>query len=130
MEVPEVPETATCNRHHAVSLLLANDPLLLDFVFLPNRRSLTFGTPVKALRVARRVLDEQQRLQVHLALTIWFGRGRVSFVAACDVLSGVRFEAFLKALELLHAAGGCSCQTCIQRELAWPTVDHISNDYF
>ncbi len=115
MQMPGIPSFSMCHRHHAVSLLFANDPLLLDFLFLPDRRSLTFGTAAKTLMAARRSLEEQQRLQVRLALEIWLERGKVSFIEACKGLSEVRFEAFLRALEVVFWTGGCACASCRQR---------------
>jgi hypothetical protein len=130
MHVFQVPDLPPCNRHHAVSLLLANDRLLLDFVFLPDRRSLTFGSAAKTLRAARRCLDEQQRLLVHLALAMWLEKGRISFVDAYRGLSDTRFEAFLRALELLYSTSGCSCPSCIHRHLAWTNDNRLNIEYF
>lgn len=130
MSVPEVPEFPVCNRHHAISLLLANDPILLNFLFLQCRRELNFGTAERTLRVARRHLNEQEVLLVRLALGIWLESGRVSFVDAYRGLGDTHFEGFLRALELLHSTSGCGCPACGRRRLSWVNDNRLNTEYF
>ena len=130
MLVSQVPEFSVCNRHHAISLLLANDPNLLNFLFLPCRRELSFATPRRTLRVARRYLDDQQVLLVRLALGMWLESGRVSFFDAYRGLGDSHFEAFLRALELLHSTSGCGCPCCGRRRLSWTNDNRLNTEYF
>lgn len=119
MQVRDVPDIIPCNRHHAISLLFANDPPLLNFFFTPCRRQLAWGTARSTVRHADLYLGSHEALLVRIALGIWLERGRCSFVRAYRGLNDIAFEAFLRALELLYGTGGCSCPSCRQREVVW-----------
>jgi hypothetical protein len=114
MKVCEVPETTVCNRHHAISLLLANDPNLLVFIFA--------GTP-QAIRpeaftdwlAAGQEMDGQTELLIALALEIWWDRSVASIHEAYRYLSRIRFDGLLMAIEFMAAAGGCGCPNCCHR---------------
>lgn len=130
MEELQVPESTPCNRHHAISLLFANDPDLLHFFFMPCRRQLGFKSARKMLYCADRYLGDQQVLLVRLGLAIWQDKGRISFLDAYRGLYSYHFEAFLRALELLYSTGGCVCPTCQQRQVAWTNDNRLNIDYF
>ena len=130
MEQSQDPVFPECNRHHAISILLANDPDLLNFLFSWCRRELAFGTAARTLRVAGRYFDRHQILLVRIALAIWEEKGRVSFVDAYKGLNDSRFETFLRALERLYGTEGCQCADCIQRHLAWSNEHRVTNDFF
>ena len=130
MLLPDVPEIIPCNRHHAISLLFANDPDLLNFFFTPNRQQLTWGSARRTMRWAVNCLDSQQATLVRIALGIWLERGRCSFVEAYRGLGVSGFETFLRALELLSSTGGCSCPSCGQRNVVWTNDHRLGVEYF
>ena len=108
-------ETAPCNRHHAISLLFANDPGLFPLFFDADRLTLRGGDHRATRRMADDELDMQQGVLVHLALDLWLERGHTSLHHVYRCLNADRFQGFLMAVELLYAAGGCDCQSCRQR---------------
>lgn len=128
MDEFQVSEISGCNRHHAISILFANDPQLLDFFFSSCRQRLSFRTAARTLRIARRYLDRQQVLLVQIALAIWEEKGRISFVNAYKGLNDQSFETFLQALSLLHRAEGCQCPDCFQRHLTWSNESRVTVD--
>ena len=117
-------ENTVCNRHHAISLLFANDPELLDFFFTRDRKALRFITPKMTLRYARKQLKHPKILPIHIALDLWLNTRRTSMAAILRDLTRPQFEGFVMGFELLYDRGGCNCQNCKQRELigaSWPS---------
>jgi hypothetical protein len=108
-------EKTTCNRHHAVSLLFANDPQLLHFFFSTDRLALRWGDDHATSKMAEDELDTGESLLVHLALDFWVEKGHGRIHDAYRYLSANRFQGLMLAMELLFAAGGCDCQNCRQR---------------
>jgi hypothetical protein len=115
MSLPQARETPNCHRHHAVSLLFANDPQLLHFFFTPDRLALRFGDHRATRRLADDELDVQESILVHLALDLWLEKGHGLVHQTYRYLSPQRLQGLTMALELLAAAGGCRCQNCSQR---------------
>lgn len=112
-------EKTGCNRHHAISLLMANDPNLLGFMFGGRQRAIhpeDFATIV----ADGLEMDGEDQLLIALALEIWWDRRVASIHEACRYLSRVRFDGLLMAMEFLSSAGGCGCPNCCQR-LAYRT---------
>jgi hypothetical protein len=109
------PEKDVCNRHHAISLLFANDPELLNFFFTPDRQQLRWVDSTLTARHARYWLDVEQEILVRFALCLWLESDHGRLREAIHGLCTVRFECLLRAMELLHAARGCDCQNCRQR---------------
>lgn len=107
-------ETTGCNRHHAISLLLANDPNLLGFIFSGTRQAIRPEVFTDWV-AAGQEMDGQDELLIALALEIWWDRQVASIHEAYRYLSKIRFDGLLMAMELLFAAGGCGCQKCRQR---------------
>lgn len=107
-------ETTGCNRRHALSILLANDPNLLGFIFNDTERAIApadFATWV----AEGQEMDGQVELLISLALEIWWDRQIAPLHEAYRYLGKIRFEGLLMAMEFLYAAGGCGCQNCRQR---------------
>ena len=87
-------------RLRAVSLLLANDSMLLDFLFDPSRRHLA-AAPADLLFEAG-VLSSGQQVLVRLALDIWDGSGGSHVIDIIHRLDPIRFEAFLLATAVMR----------------------------
>ena len=109
---------AVCNRHHAISILFANDPHLLHFFFTDDRQRLRWGDGDVTRRFAEAELDVQEAVLVDLALDAWLEEGQVRLHRTYRHLSPDRFNGLVMAMDLLSAAGGCECQNCRQR--LWP----------
>lgn len=109
-------EKTGCNRHHAISLLLANDPNLLGFIFGGNREREAIRPDVFTAWVAEgQEMDGQIELLIALALEIWWDKQVASIHEAYRYLSQIRFNGLLMAIEFLFTTGGCGCQRCRQR---------------
>lgn len=93
---PEEP----CIRHRAISVLLANDPRLLEFLFHPCRSRL--ARSAATLRRSAGAFSSGQQILVRIALDIWDDAGHVRLSDVVYRLDPVRFEAFLLALEVLR----------------------------
>ena len=112
-----------CKRHHAISLLLANDPVLLSRFFIAGKRSVDVGKAAElrdsfALPAAKRTL-------IQLALAIWTETAIVVFSEVYLQLDEVRYESFLLALEFLGGAASryrCSCRICDDYRIYPPFV--------
>lgn len=90
-------------RHRALSLLLANDPALLDFVLDPTRRRLR-QSPRRLRRDARN-FPSGERILVRIALDLWNGSGRARLADVVRRLDPVRLEGFLLAVQFLGFSG-------------------------
>ncbi|MCX6127490.1 MAG: hypothetical protein NTX25_00310 [Proteobacteria bacterium] len=88
------------SRHRAISLLLANDLQLLEFLFSSDRPILN-SAPKKLLDDAEGFSWGRQLL-VRLALDIWSDAGGARLADVVWALDDVRFEGFLLALESLR----------------------------
>lgn len=102
-----------CRRHRAISLLLAYEPDLLDFLFVPSRTRLAFGA--RTLKREAVILGPQRHLLVMIALDIWSGTGRARLPDTCRILAPHHYDCFLTAMEYLGAtaAMGCRCGHCL-----------------
>ena len=103
-----------CTRQHSISLLLSNDPDLLDFLFTPCRTRLNWETPAEAA-FATGMMDRERSVLVRIALDIWNSTGFSRLPEVYQQLNEVRFEAFTLALESLWGRRGCHCISCVQR---------------
>jgi hypothetical protein len=105
-------ETPVCRRHRAISLLLANDPAVLEFL-LDSRRS-RLNASSGTLKREAALLSSDEELLVRIALDIWNGSGRTRLADTWRFLPDYRFESFLLALEFLGATAysGCHCHVC------------------
>lgn len=88
-----------CERHRAISLLLANDPKLLDFILAPCRTRLT--APPEDLLVEAGCFSSGEQILVKAALDIWDDCGEVKLTDIIFRLDRLRLEAFLLAVESL-----------------------------
>ena len=88
-----------CDRSRAISLLMANDPMLLDFILKPCRTALC-ASPARLLREAR-CFSSGQQILVRTALDIWGDYGRVKLTDIVFRLDLVRLSSFLLAVEFL-----------------------------
>jgi hypothetical protein len=88
-----------CERHRAISLLLANDPKLLDFLLKPCRTELR-ASPER-LKQAARCFSSGEQILVRAALDIWDDCGQVKLADIVFRLDQTRLEAFLLAVESL-----------------------------
>ena len=108
------PEKSGCNRYHAISLLLANDPNLLAFIFGDSGSAILpdvfTGWIAEGLE-----MDSQTERLIAFALAIWWEWSGPGLYEACRYLGGIRFHSFLIALAFLATTGGCGCQNCRQR---------------
>lgn len=87
-------------RQHAISLLLANDRKLLDFLFNEDRTRLAY--PAEGLKQLASALSSGQQVLVRTALDFWDESGGVQI---CDViyrLDQIRLHGFLLAIEALR----------------------------
>lgn len=107
-------EKTGCNRHHAISLLLANDPNLLSFIFSGTPRAIRPDVFTDWLDQGLE-MDHQIARLIALALEIWWDRQTVPLHETYRYLGKIHFDSLLMAMEFLFAAGGCGCQTCRQR---------------
>ena len=107
-------EKTGCNRRHALSLLMGNDPKLLNFIF--GELGLAICPDDFAVIVAEGLdMDDEDQLLVQLALEIWWDRRVASIHEALRYLGKIRFDGLLMAMEFLSTAGGCACPNCCQR---------------
>jgi hypothetical protein len=94
-------------RHHAISLLLANDPKLLDFLFNDERSGLAL--PAEELKELSGTLSGGEQILVRTALDLWDESGGVQI---CDIiyrLDRIRLHGFLLAIEALRfPSQGCA----------------------
>lgn len=88
-----------CDRSRAISLLLANDPMLLDFILKPCRTALC--APPAWLKRKARCFSSGQQILVRTALDIWGDYGRVPLTDIIFRLDSVRLSSFLLAVEFL-----------------------------
>ena len=86
-----------CKRWHAISLLLANDYGLLDYIFTPDRTAL--AAPANELLGASTEMSSGQRLLIKIALDIWSDEGNANLGEILTILDPYRFESFMLALE-------------------------------
>ncbi len=89
-----------CPRSQAISLLLANDPKILRFLFAPCSQRLC--APANCLLEDAGVLSSGEQIMVRLALDVWSDEGGTSLWDVINVLDEVRFEGFMLALECLR----------------------------
>jgi len=85
---------------HALSLLLANDSWLIDFILSPDRS--TLNQPPEDLVRLSKAFSRGQQVLVQVALDIWSAEGQSSIGDVLWCLDSVRFEGFLLALEFLR----------------------------
>ncbi len=90
-------ETVPCKRWHAISILFANDPSLLNFLFTPSRDELS-SSPEDLLCWSG-ALSSGQQILIKIALDIWSGAAQASLEEILATLDSYRFENFLLALE-------------------------------
>lgn len=90
----------TCRRLQAISLLFANNPNLLKFMFLPDRRGLS-APPSELLEFANG-FSSGEKILVQVALDLWSGEGHAQMGDVVERLDLVRFEGFMLALECLR----------------------------
>ena len=114
-------EKTGCNRHHALSLLLANDLNLVGFIFSGTDEAIRPDDFLTWVAEGQE-MDGSDEVLIALALEIWWDKQVASLHQAYRYLSKTRFDGFLMAVELLFAAGGCGCQFCRQR-LSAPSPD-------
>ena len=93
-------KTYPCIRSRAISILLANDPKLIDFVLNPSRNRLT-ASPQK-LRRRIRSFSNDQKILVQIALDLWDGCGGVKLAHVVYALDHSRLECFIMAIEVLR----------------------------
>ena len=106
--------SSICNRKHAISLLLSNDPDLLDFLFTPDRSRLDWDNPHEAAFTAS-MMQRERFILVKIALDIWNCTGYSRLPEIYQHLGSERFEAFSLAMEQLWGLKGCHCLGCSQR---------------
>jgi hypothetical protein len=89
-------------RLHAISLLLSNDPWLLDLVLTDCRDGLRPG--LEQLRLETGDFSPQEALQLQFCLDVWHDAaiGGALILDALRYLDNARFEALLLALECLR----------------------------
>jgi hypothetical protein len=116
-------EKTGCNRYHAISLLLANEPNLIGFIFGDTGRAI-HPDDFAAWLAEGQEMDGQIELLIALALEIWWDKQVGSIHEAYRCLCKISFDGLLMAMEFLFAAGGCACRNCRQRLFAkapdWP----------
>ena len=100
MKIDISSENLPSARHEAISLLLANDPQFLDFLFTANRKSLA-ASPADLLACMRGFSSGQQLL-IRLALDIWSESGSAPLGAVLRTLDDIRIEGLLLAIERIR----------------------------
>ena len=98
--INSVNDKCKCPKSQAISLLLANDPKILRFLFRPGVESL--WAPAEDLLWESGVLSSSEQILVRLALDIWSDEGGARLWDAVSRLDAVRFESFLLAMECLR----------------------------
>lgn len=101
-------------RHHAISLLMANDPWLLDFLFA--KRGVRLRTFPKRLIAESQHLPSQLRLLIRGGLDLWNGSGRLTLGEALAGLTDYRLEGLQMGISHLRIHDACQCQFCKQRD--------------
>ena len=89
-----------CMRTHAISVLMANDPDLIDFVLNSERTCLVSSS--ESILIEAGVLSTGEQVLVRTALDIWDSSGYVSFTDIVYSLDACRLEAVLLAIQVLR----------------------------
>lgn len=84
----------------SISILLANDPQLLDFLFTKDRRYLN-GSPEDII-ISMGMFSSGEQLLIRAALDLWSSSGSCSVGDIIKTLDDCRFESFLLAVEKLR----------------------------
>lgn len=87
-------------RYRAISILLANNPRLLDYLFQKNRHQLQ--QPPEEIMEDIGYLSSGEQVLMRIALDLWSGDGAARLGDIVWTLDDVRFDAFLMALESLR----------------------------
>lgn len=105
-------QSFTCNREHAISILLSVDPDLVDYVYheTEGRWDSSFDADFFAQSLGR-----ERSTLVQIALDIWRSTNFSSLTEIFEAFSQERFEAFIIAMEQLKTQNGCSCRNCNYR---------------
>jgi hypothetical protein len=88
-------------RWHAISILLNQDPWLLDFVFTVDRSRLTADP--QSLIEDSRCFSGAQQLLVQIALHIWTSDGKLNLWDIAHSLDELRFDSFSMCLQALRS---------------------------
>jgi len=105
-------DQAICRRHRAISLLLGNDPAVLDFLFDRNRTCLNDAS--ETIRKEASLLSPPEELLAKIALDIWDESGHAKLTETYRILPDYRYECFMLAMEYLGttAYNGCKYLRC------------------
>jgi uncharacterized protein YgfB (UPF0149 family) len=98
LDIPKIPRVS--QEMHAISLLLSNDPWLIDFLLSQDRSTLNDST--EALAQLSKGFSRGQQVLVQVALDIWSGEGSALIADVLWCLDSVRFEGFMLAMESLR----------------------------
>lgn len=90
----------SCSRWHAISILMANDPKLLDFILNEKRDCL--ADSAENLKYEAGCFSSGEKILIQIALDIWDDCGGSRLGDVIHTLDSIRFEAFLRALEILR----------------------------
>ncbi len=100
-----------CHRYHAISLLLSNDPALIDEILSEDRVRLHDDWIDGCADVDK---SPEDLLLIGTALAIWTGRRAIYCLEELGALDNERLEAFHLAEDLLAGvAENCQCDYCI-----------------
>lgn len=91
---------SVCLRWHAISMLLAQNPKLIDFVFNEKRDRL--AQPALMLRREARAFSTGEKVLIQIALDIWDDCGGARLSEVIFSLDPIRLELFLRAVEILR----------------------------
>lgn len=113
-------------RHHAISILLTQDPDILELVFTPDRKTIRDLADVKA-RISE--LTEIGSMMLHLAYEMLGIFPASSVAEVLDVLDPVRLELLRQARFCLTSPNGpCKCKFCLNwQKMKEKIVDNIDN---
>jgi hypothetical protein len=105
-----------CLRHESVSLLLSNNPSLLDLMFAKDRRRLRW--PSHAIVSEAGHLGAAERSLAKIGLDLWNGSGRARLSDALNLGTDFQRESFILAMSHRFFAndGSCHCRICRQRD--------------
>jgi hypothetical protein len=89
-------------RYHAISILLANDPNLLKFLFSSPLPNLRMRAGSEQLLFESGAFSSGQKLLLKIALDIWCSEGGAQLDDIIYLLDAARFESFMLAMECLR----------------------------
>jgi len=113
-----IPTVPSCRRYEAISLLCANYPEVLDYLFNDARTALSEDW--QTMQDESWLFDPRRRVLLQLAICIWTQATSIMLFETYCHLNAADFEGFILALECLGASSHdeCTCEFCRRRAMS------------